>query len=233
MGNWTRVRALSIAAMTAVAVGCVSPAASGATTGSSHGHSPSFAGYQNNGAVTSASTTFKLPALTCTATNSGTVPNLTLTNFTTEEFTGGGVYVQCVGGVATYGAYAEINNKYGYLTPTLHAGDTIKVSLATSAKGTTVTVADTTTKGTLKSTVKGPGGAGSFTGMSVGDAQIGSPGLPIPQFTPLRFTATKVNGVSLGAGTVFGSDMYNGATLQILAGTLSAAGTFTTTFQHS
>jgi hypothetical protein len=199
-----------------------------------HSHSPNFAGVGLNVTPTSGAVTFTLPALTCTPTDAGIVPNLGFTNFTTNEFTSGGVYVQCVSGAPTYDAYEEINNNYSFLTPTLAAGDAVHVTISVTASKTTVAVADVTHRATVSATVNGPGGGGSFTGASIGDVKIGSPGLPVPQFTTLTFSGLKINGAKVPrADTFTPADMYNGTTLQILSGRLSAGGKFVTTFEHS
>jgi hypothetical protein len=212
------------------------PVSAAAATGarSAHGHSASFAGYQVTVAATTATTTFTLPSLTCTSTYSGIVPNITFTNFTTSEFTSAGVYAQCLGGVPNYGASVEINDRFSPLTPTLNAGDKIKLTLKVSATATTATITDATDGSSVKSTVKGPGGGGSFTGASVGDSAVGSPPAPVSQWNKIVFSGTTFNGASLSTYTAaFGSDMYNGATLQILAGNVAANGNFTTTFFHA
>lgn len=181
-----------------------------------------------------ATTSFKLPAVTCTATNGGLVPSLGFSNFTTNEFTSGGVSVQCTGGNPSHGAVAEIDDHFSYLTQNLNAGDNIKVTVTVSASKSTVTISDTTNKSTVKDSISGPGGGGSFTGASVGDSTIGSPSEPIVQLTHLAFAGTQINNATLkAAGTLFGSDLYSGTTLQIKTGAVSTSGTgFTTTFHH-
>jgi hypothetical protein len=233
-GKSVHLTALTILAV--LAATAWSGMASGASAApAANGHSPTFAGYQSSVAPTKATVAFKLPALTCTSTYSGIVPNVTFTNFTTGNFTSGGVYVQCVNGQPNYAALIEINNRFSFPTQTMNAGDAIKVSLVVSSTATTVTIADVTTKGKVKDTVSGPGGGGSFTGMSAGDSAVGSPPAPVPQFTTLSLSGITVNGTSLGShGPLFGSDMYSGTTLQIKAGKLNLAGTgFVTTFVHT
>jgi hypothetical protein len=161
------------------------------------------------------------------------VPALQFTNFTTNEFTTAGVNVQCVNGVPSYGSSIEINDQYSSLTQNLNAGDIIHLNISLTATATTVSITDATNHSTVRSTVSGPGGVGSFTGASVGDVKIGS--ASIAAFSTLTFTGVKVNGAPLGAaGTLFPSDMYNATTLQIHAGSLTATGThFTTTFVHT
>jgi hypothetical protein len=145
------------------------------------------------------------------------------------------VYVQCLGGVPNYASLIEINDRFSFLSQTLSAGDTVRFNITVKSTSTAVSITDVTKHSVVKSSVSGPGGGGSFTGASVGDSKIGSPGEPVAPFTTLTFTAIKVNGQPLGAaGTLFPSDMYNGATLQIRTGTLAATGThFTTTFVAS
>jgi Peptidase A4 family len=206
----------------------------GPASAAMHSHNPNFAGVGLNVAPATGMVNFTLPALTCDDTDAGVVPNLLFTNFTSEDFTGGGVYVQCLGGAPTYSAYEEINNNYSFITPPLAAGDKIRVSISTSATATSVTVADTTTNATVSVSAKGPGDGGSFTGASVGDVKIGSPGLPIPQFTTLTFSGLKINGAKVPVGDAFTpADMYDGTTLQILSGKLSGGGKLTTTFVHA
>ena len=223
----------------AITLGWCSVAAASPTSPAiprTNGHSSSFAGYQVDLAATTVKATFKLPALTCTSsTYAGMVPNVGLTNFTSNDFSSAGVYVTCSNGSPSYASLAEINNRYSDLTQTLNAGDTIKLSLSASAKSTVVSIADLTNKSTVKSSVSGAGGGGTFTGASVGESTIGSPSVPIAQFSTLRFSAITVNGHTLAAGgTLFGSDLYNGTTLQISAGAVSKAGnSFLTKFVHT
>jgi hypothetical protein len=201
----------------------------------SHPHSPSFAGYQVNDAPKTGTVTLSLPQLTCSATNEGIVPSLVFTNFTTNEFTSAGVYVQCLGGVANYGSLVDINDHFSYLSQNLSSGDRVRLSITVSAASTTVAIADLTNHSSVKSKVSGINGGGTFTGASVGCNKIGSTSEPIAPFTSLAFTAITVNGAPLGAGgTLFPSDMYNGTTLQIRAGSLSSTAThFSTTFVAS
>ncbi len=231
-GHSFRRTALVALTMAVVAWPVSAAAATGAP--SVHGHSPSLAGYQVTVAATTATTTFTLPSLTCSPTYAGIVPNITFTNFTTSEFTSAGVYVQCLGGVPNYGASVEINDRFSPLTPTLNAGDKIKLTLKVTATATNVTISDVTNRSSDKATVKGPGGGGSFTGASVGDSAVGSPPAPVSQWGTIIFSGTTFNGASLSTYTsAFGSDMYNGTTLQVLAGNVAANGNFTTTFVHA
>ena len=200
-------------------------------------HSSSFAGYQLAVAPTTASATFKLPSLTCTATDAGMVAAVVFTNFTTSEFTSGGAYSNCTGGQAGYAALAEINDHFSYLTQAMSAGDTIKVTVKVSSSKTTVSITDKTTRSTVTDTVTGSSGGGAFTGFSVGESKIGSPNLPVPQFVALAYSGITVNGAALGsysAGSLVASDMYDGTTLQVSTGALAAgSGSFTTHFQHT
>jgi len=230
------IRCRSVAVVAAATAGlAMSWTGSAGAATLAHTHSPSFAGYEITVVPTTATAAFKLPVLVCTSVNGGIVPSLDFTNFTTGEFTGVGVFVQCINGTPTYGALAEINDRFSYLSQTLNPGDAIRVSLSTSASRTTVTVADTTRKSAVKDSVFGPGGGGSFTGFSVGDSTIGSPSEPIVQFGKLTIGQAKVNGLSLAAaGPNSISDLYSGSTLQIRTGALSASGTsFATTFVHT
>lgn len=209
--------------------------APGPAGAASHAHNQNFAGYTIGDTPTTGTVSFTLPALTCTSTNAGIVPSLVFTNFTTNEFTSAGVYVQCFGGVPDYASLVEINNHFSFLTQTLNAGDKVRLNIAVTSKSTTVTITDTTNHSAAKQSVSGPGGGGSFNGATVGDNKIGSPGEPVAPFGTLEFTALKVNNSPLGAGgTLLPNDMYNGSTLQIRAGALSATAThFTTTFVHA
>lgn len=227
------------AVMTALAVSATLVAASTSAAAAGHtrvnSQSQTSAGYEIAVAPTSATIEFKLPALTCTATDAGMVAELVFTNFTTSEFTSGGAYANCTGGQAGYAALAEINDHFSYLTPTMSSGDRIKVTVTVSATKTTVTISDTTTHGTVKDTLSGPGGGGHFTGVSIGEVKIGSPNLPVPQFTTLSYSNIAINGASLGTySNKTAVDMYNGSTLQVVTGSVTGTGTgFTTTFNHT
>lgn len=229
---WVNRAVRSVTLVAAIAVTMV--ASPGVASAAGHTQSPTFVGYQVSDVPTTGTVTFTLPTLTCTPTNAGIVPSLVFTNFSTNRFTSAGVYVQCLGGVPNYGSLVEINNHFSYLTQTLSAGDKIRFNIKVTATSTNVTITDVTNHSSVKSTVSGPGGGGTFTGASVGDSAIGSPPQPVAQFSTLAFSAIKVNNAPLGAGgPLSGSDMYNGATLQISASNLSQTGSgFTTTFAH-
>lgn len=224
------VRSVALAAVIAVTM----VASPGVASAAAHTHSPTFAGYQVTDVPTTGTATFTLPTLTCTPTNAGIVPSLVFTNFGASNFTSAGVYVQCLGGVPNYGSIIEINNRFSFHSQTLNAGDKIRFNIKVTATSTSVSITDTTNHSSVKSSVSGPGGGGTFTGASVGDSAIGSGPEPVAQFSTLAFSAIKVNNAPLGAGgTLAGSDMYSGATLQISASNLSQTGSgFTTTFAH-
>jgi hypothetical protein len=207
----------------------------GVASAASNPHSPSFAGYAVDVVPKTATVTFTIPALTCTPTNEGIVPSLAFTNFTTNTFTSAGMYVQCFNGAVDDGALIEINNRFSSLSQNVNAGDTIRLTIKVSAKLTSVAIADLTNNSSVQSVVSGPGGGGSFTGVSVGDSKIGSPGEPVAPFTTLAFKMLKVNGAPMGAGgTLSPTDMYDASTLQIRTGALGPTGThFTTTFVAS
>jgi hypothetical protein len=185
-------------------------------------------------AITSLSSGLSVPTVTCPATG-----NLSLlSEFYLKPATGtetgllgwndtctGGVLSQPFAFVDVGGANASIN---------ISAGDSLKFSLAQATGTSAVTLKVTDATNGLGASVSA-NVSPSFTIISaVTFVSNGSTGnvTPIPSFTPIHFSALKVNGAILTTFTPAEYEMYDGTTLQIATSTISTAGTFTTTFRH-
>jgi hypothetical protein len=205
------------------------PAAGGAAADSAIVHTSSFAGYEFGANAATASADFTLPSIgTCTSTNTGVDAFLGLNNFSTEDFTSGGISMGCQGGNVFYEAYTEINNDYSYSPEQLGAGDAVEVVLTTSSTSSSVTVEDSTNHSSTTNSVSGPGGGGTFTTVSVGDGAI-TKAAP-PQFGGIAFTGININGAKAGnAGPSTRYEWFVKKVLTVETSTISGKDSFTTT----
>ena len=207
-------------------------------------HNSQLAGYGSGSTspTTSATTTFSVPGLSCTSTTDGQV--FAFINMTTSPgedgsdryVDGGGVAIECSGGIAEYSAFTEINDVLTYRSLSISSGDKVRVTLSASVTRALVRVADLTTPGKVKASISGPEVHWPFSGgVLVGDAaHLTAVNLPIPSFGKLTFTDTTINGESLGSTAPAEFEIYTGSTLEVATGSLDTAGKrFSTTFKSS
>jgi hypothetical protein len=223
------VVAAVVATLTATALPAQAAVArpAGAVTHTNH-----FAGYEVTADPTSGTITVVLPTITCGSSFSAVNAFIGFNNFTTNDYTSGGVAMTCYGGSAFYQAYTEINNDSFISPQEENPGDTVTVSVSTSATSSSVTVDDATDGASTVSTVSGPGGGGTFQSVSVGAGGEGKPSNPAPTFGSIPFSAMKVNGVAIGsAGPTFKYQWYTHKVLQVASTTLKSGGSSITVSQ--
>jgi hypothetical protein len=195
-------------------------------------HTAHFAGYEVTVAPTTATTSFSIPAISCTSTFSAVNAFVGLNNFTTNEFDSGGIAATCEKGTPQYAAYTEINNAFYTSSQQVNSGDAVTVTVSASSSSTTVTVDDATTGSSTSVSQSGPGGGGTFTSVSIGAGGEGANTIPPPTFDFISFSGSKVNGVSLtSAGSTFEYEWYTKKVLVVGTSHLSAGGTAFTVSQ--
>ena len=228
-----RRRGRVVAVVTAgLVIGGAGPVGAGAATvnGTKVVHTNHFAGYEVAAAATQASVTFALPTITCSTETAGITAFTELDNFTTNDFTSGGVTMTCTGGRASYVVVAEINNTFYDSAEQVAAGNLIGVELQASSSSTTVTVRDLTNDGSTTDTVSGPGGGGTFTSVSFGTNGVGSPKTPPPTFGSISYGAAQVNATNIGAvGGLTGYAWYTKGSPVVTTSVINSGNAFTTT----
>jgi hypothetical protein len=195
-------------------------------------HTNHFAGYEVTATPTTGSITFILPTITCGSSFSAVNAFIGFNNFTTDDFTSGGVGMTCNGGVASYQGYSIINNA-DFVSPQQEsAGDKVTVSVSTSGTSSSVSVKDATNGASSVTTVSGPGGGGTFQSVSVGAGGEGKPSNPAPTFGSFPISAMTVNGASFGsAGPTFKYQWYTKKVLEVASTTLGSGGSSITISQ--
>ena len=206
-----------------------------------NGTSTGFGGwvFQPTVAATSVTAEFKLPAFTCTATNTAVAPAAVMyTGSTTSaKFNAAGVALECVSGSPAAGAVAEVDGAPSVASNALHVGDLMKATVVTSSSKTTATIADLTAGHTFKFTKSGTGAA-SVQERIIDDSLVsGTTQLPVTKFGKISFSAGAVGGKPLGSVTPSAAvNMETTAkVLQILTGPLTGTklNAFLTTWKHS
>ena len=206
-----------------------------------NGTSTGFGGwvFQPTVAATSVTAEFKLPAFTCTATNTAVAPAAVMyTGSTTSaKFNAAGVALECVSGSPAAGAVAAVDGAQFIASNALHVGDLMKATIVTSLSKTTATIADLTAGHTFKFTKSGTGAA-SVQDQIIDDSLVsGSTQLPVTKFGKISFSAGAVGGKPLGSVTPSAAvNMETTAkVLQILTGPLTGTklNAFLTTWKHS
>jgi hypothetical protein len=224
-----RIFSLAAVAAAAIASGSTGGVAATATAGAS---STSFAGYAAavSGAVT-ATTNFKLEAITCTKSSEGIAPGVVLVNSATSVVSSGSIFESCLSGTPAYSAVATVNNVTSVLAIPVAAGHKISIIVAVSSAATTVEIDDVTIH-----VGKAAGGAGGTPNkLNVGINPLSSGTLlDVPTFLSERFNSTKVNGAPLRASHPTAIDRVTSrGVLQIRTSGLNVTGVgFTETFQH-
>ena len=206
-----------------------------------NGTSTGFGGwvFQPTVAATSVTAEFKIPTITCTATNTAVAPAAVMyTGSTTSaKFNAAGVALECVSGSPAAGAVAAVDGAQFIASNALHVGDLMKATVVTSSSKTTATIADLTAGHTFKFTKSGTGAA-SVQDQIIDDSLVsGSTQLPVTKFGKISFSAGAVGGKPLGSVTPNAAvNMETTAkVLQILTGPLTGTklNAFLTTWKHS
>jgi hypothetical protein len=200
-------------------------------------HNSSFAGYEvqkTKGKVTSASTTFVVPTITCKKSYSGVGPAVLINTKPNKKnvytYSGAGVAVTCQNKVPDYQAVVIVNasedNDF-----TVTPGDKINVTVHMSSSKTKVE-ADDVTSG-MTATKKGHGKTGETA--LIGDASIafGKTTVGIDPFTKTSFTDGQVDNKNLGHEKAFPVERTHGSTVQIAVSKLKHGKDFILTFKNS
>ncbi len=192
-----------------------------------------LAGYQAtpNGGLASASVTFTVPTVSCTATDraDGAIEwtGVYTNTLQTEAFVDG--FCESSGPIYSYVLATEAGS---FVQPGAAAGDVVVASLFQSGTSTRAEIHDLTN------------GQYWFDDNAINQGEtivdIGTlteaPEVPVPTFTKLKFTNATVNGDYLGFGSPTEFNTLNGGDLLIKASALttSAAGSsFSDTFKHA
>jgi hypothetical protein len=201
--------------------------------------STSFAGYQVSKPkthVSTATTTFVIPMITCKKNFSGVGPSALVDTVPNKHnrttYSGGAVAVACAHKEPQYEAILVINGTNND-EPSLglSVGDKVTV-IVTTKKSTTKVVFEDVTSGAHK-TLTGPGKVGST--VSIGDEVVstGHHRLGLDPFTKTSFTNCTVNGKSLAAQKAIGFERKLGKTVQISVSPLRKGKDFDLTYHHS
>jgi hypothetical protein len=199
--------------------------------------SPNYAGWlvpvgNKQSSKLSASTTFKVPNVTCTTTDDFVVPGVGIP--TSSSIIASGVAVGCQGGVPFFTAETDINGVVTQLPVVVHPGDKIITTLSATGGATTGTFQDVTQD--FKQSIKGDGGKGTGSCVGIdGDEEGGGGDPPVPDFGKVVFSSSTINGKPISAATAVRLNMAtSGGVVQIKTGALTKSGKgFTGTFANT
>jgi hypothetical protein len=207
--------------------------------------STTFAGYAvgatGGSAVTSVFAAFKVPSVTCGATeSSGVLPMAEMFSSTGTAYAAGGVYVACDNGKLMLQNYLEINNYSPVMvTFTPAAGDQITVAAKQTSAGAKVTLYDVTQKKVQTFVLLGSRFAGSDDTTNIGVSTIAISGVDVPNagFGTIAFSRAMTNGVAIGTlpNTAYDeATASTGGAVKVVSSRLSKAGNwFRTTQMHA
>jgi hypothetical protein len=195
------------------------------------------AGYEllKPGASTSASVTFKVPALKCTSALAGI--GLGATVFTGKQGlpTSSNVFATCQSGKSVYYAALEANGGATvFATFSPQAGDTVAVSVAESTTASRLTIKDLN-QGKSKA-ISGGGGADSFILLGI-DRLANNKGvrIPIPNFGTTGFSKGKEGDrTPKAAGAIAVNCENSSRVVQVFTAPLGGTGdSWSEAFRHS
>jgi hypothetical protein len=220
-----RVTAL-VAAMAALTVATLAPttAATAAENAPSlekpFGASAStyLAGYQVTPSygLASASVTFTVPTITCSATDLADGAILYNGVYTDSRYNEAFAYAYCSPGGPVY--HSELETGSGSFIYSSAAGDVVVASLFQSGTSTVAEIHDLTAHENWISDTSGDRGD---TVVDIGTLT----GLPVPTFTKVKFTNATVNGDYLGFDSPTRYNTLNGGDLLIKSGALTTSAT--------
>jgi hypothetical protein len=243
VGTTSRIlRGAAVSTLIVAVLMSLAPSAEAATTvrapaiknaNCTKGDNSCYAGYtvSVNG-VSSATTTFTVPTITCGTTTEVVVPSMILGDTTGANFDVGGAYLKCnKDGVAHYGAIIVIDGTQTSVTDKVAPGDMLTTTVSATTSGSSITIKDTTAGWTK--TVTGTGftvayaDAGDDWAFSNRTAKVRK----VPTFSQISFSQTTVGGAALGTYSPTAANRTIKGTVDITTSVLNKAGTgFTTTF---
>jgi len=196
-----------------------------------HPRSRLAAGYVLRAAPASstASATFKVPKLSCTATTTGVGAGASIV--TSSGVAAASIAVlACFLGSPLYTVAVEVGSNSPASTITPKAGDTISVKVSSSAASSRATITDVTQNKSQSVSGGGHKNAKTVLGMAADSAQV-----PVSNFGTVRFSAGRIDGKAVRASGAIAVDMANGANvLQVLTGALNSTGAgWSETFKHA
>jgi hypothetical protein len=179
--------------------------------------------------TSSAQTTFTVPTVTCTATDSGVILGSGDFSSISGWVSAGGIVVGCQDGAPSYQAEAVVNNNPSTLDMTPVPGDTVTTTVSIVPGETDVTVNDVTQDVSL-TTSAAVGSVGTY--VSDGIDALRTPAiLPVPNFGSVAFSNTSINGKTVKKAHGKPISRKSGKTLEIKTGKLSKSGdAFTETY---
>jgi len=194
--------------------------------------SPTYAGYIIDAGQSTASvaTTFIVPTITCTATNVSITPGVGEPDNNGTNIIAAGVVAGCQNGAPFYTGEADINGVITVFKVSVTPGDKITTSLSTTASATTGTFGLTAPGAkdaapTFLAHFKGTGGVLPFPCIGNDSEQLSTTLNPVPKFTTVTFTASKIDGKPLSAATDTRLNMATATgILQIKTSTLTSKG---------
>ncbi len=243
-GKSGRVAALiaGMAALTVATLGFASTAGAAGTTpkldkpsvieGASS--STFLAGYQAspNGGLASASVTFTVPTISCTATDKDDGA-AEATGVYTDTFDAAAEVEAFCGSSGPNYEYVLATDSGGFFPPGVAAGDVVVASLFESGTSTWAEIHDLTNGEYWfdnNSVNEGD------TVVDIGTDSFAANGVPVPTFPKIKFTNATVNGDYLGFDSPTQFNTLNGGDLLIKAGALTTNATgssFSDTFKHA
>jgi Peptidase A4 family len=198
--------------------------------------SSNWSGYSAiNGRYTSVSANWTQPTATCTSqtTYSSFWVGLDGDGSNTVEQTG--TSADCSGGSPRYYAWYEMYPKFPVtLSLAIRPGDSISGSVTTEGRGRfTLTLRNNTTHITSQTT-QNLKRARLVSAEAIAEAPSGSGGvLPLTNFGTANFSATTVNGVSIGSFNPDRIDMVANGVTKATTSALSGGTSFSVTWRHS
>lgn len=226
--------------VTALALGAIGFSAGAAAAAplshASVAHCSNCAGY--SGTTTNGITTFtgrlNVPEVTCPATGSIDMSAL-IEGYDAAgdafEFTW---YVACISGTASYydGASASPSTGPGSAVSTPVApGDSLEFLMEEGTTYVSATIIDTTNGAGGTATAAMTPSFDDFIAETIFFSSSGTLS-PIPSFTPINYSALKINGASISTLGLSKWAMYDGTIKQVATSAISSGGSFTNTFKH-
>jgi hypothetical protein len=178
-------------------------------------------------------TTFTVPALKCTATQSGIELGAFVVG--TTGFTGAGVFAVCQGGTALFAGILNVPGKQVVTAFTPAPGDVVVVSASESAGKSRASLKDLKQ---VKSAALSGGGASNVAileGISALINNTTNQQLPVPSFGKVPYSKASADGKTLKAAGATAVNMETAThVLQIQTSLLGSTGnTFSETFKHA
>jgi hypothetical protein len=195
--------------------------------------SSELAGYEATptGGLASASVTFTVPAISCTAADIAKDADVQA-----GVYTGGSAWALVDASCASSGPTYKyvLGTESGTFNPTgVSAGDVVVTSLFESGISTWAEIHNLTNGQHWYD--NNPANQGD-TVVNIGTASFNYNGVPVPTFSKIKFTNATVNGDDLGFDSPTEYNTLNGGDLVIKAGTLTTSATgssFSDTFKHA